>query len=306
MKKELLFELRSAHRDNLRVHGYRFGNGEKTLAIVGSLRGDELQQLYIASQITKALSRLEKEGKILDGKEVLIIPSINNYSLNIGKRYWGLDNTDINRMFPGYDKGETTQRIAERLFNTVKDYKYGINLTSFYMDGSFSPHIRTYKTGLEDLESAKSFGFKYIYLREPTPQESATLNYNWQVWGTKAYSVYVGHSEYINIVHSNEVVNAVLRFLKSENVIDEKVDNGYLSEIILDSDIVNVQAEYAGIFVKVKIIGDYVSKNDVLAEIIDPHTGETLSTILSPINGRVLYSHSNAIIFQRKIAFMVV
>ena len=47
MKKELLFELRSAHRDNLRVHGYRFGNGEKTLAIVGSLRGDELQQLYI-------------------------------------------------------------------------------------------------------------------------------------------------------------------------------------------------------------------------------------------------------------------
>ena len=134
MKKELLFELRSAHRDNLRVHGYRFGNGEKTLAIVGSLRGDELQQLYIASQITKALSRLEKEGKILDGKEVLVIPSVNNYSLNIGKRYWGLDNTDINRMFPGYDKGETTQRIAERLFNAVKDYKYGINLTSFYMD----------------------------------------------------------------------------------------------------------------------------------------------------------------------------
>ena len=33
MKKELLFELKSAHRDNLRVHGYRFGNGEKLLRL---------------------------------------------------------------------------------------------------------------------------------------------------------------------------------------------------------------------------------------------------------------------------------
>ena len=77
MNKEILFEFTSAHRDNLRVHGYRFGNGDKTLAIVGSLRGNELQQLYIASQIIKTLNRLESEGKINEGKEILIIPSVN-------------------------------------------------------------------------------------------------------------------------------------------------------------------------------------------------------------------------------------
>ena len=32
--------------------------------------------------------------------------------MNIGKRFWSADNTDINRMFPGYNLGETTQRIA--------------------------------------------------------------------------------------------------------------------------------------------------------------------------------------------------
>lgn len=306
MNKEILFEFTSAHRDNLRVHGYRFGNGDKTLAIVGSLRGNELQQLYIASQIIKTLNRLESEGKINEGKEILIIPSVNNYSLNIGKRHWGLDNTDINRMFPGYSEGETTQRIAEKVFNHVKGYEYGINLTSFYMDGSFLPHVRTFKTGFEDLEIAKIFGFKYIYLRTVNPQESATLNYNWQVWGTKAYSIYVGHSEYIDTEYSNEVINSILRLLKSQNIINEKIDNGYLSEILFDSNIVNVRAEDAGLFVKAKEIGDYVIKGDILAEIIDSNTGETLSTIVSPITGRILYSHSNAIMFQKKIAFMIV
>ena len=33
--------------------------------------------------------------------------------MNVGKRFFPVDNTDINRMFPGYDKGETTQRLAD-------------------------------------------------------------------------------------------------------------------------------------------------------------------------------------------------
>lgn len=34
-------------------------------------------------------------------------------------RFWPSDGTDINRMFPGYDAGETTQKIADRLFNKI-------------------------------------------------------------------------------------------------------------------------------------------------------------------------------------------
>ena len=34
--------------------------------------------------------------------EILIIPSVNHSSMNISKRFWATDNTDINRMFPGY------------------------------------------------------------------------------------------------------------------------------------------------------------------------------------------------------------
>ena len=64
-------------------------------------------------------------------REILVIPSINHHAMNIGKRFWPVDNTDINRMFPGYDLGETTQRIAAGVFEKVKDYDYGIQFARF-------------------------------------------------------------------------------------------------------------------------------------------------------------------------------
>lgn len=51
--------------------------------------------------------------------------------MNIHKRFWPVDNTDVNRMFSGYDKGETTQRIAADIFEAVSGYDYGIQLARF-------------------------------------------------------------------------------------------------------------------------------------------------------------------------------
>ena len=39
--------MRSPYRDNFRIDGFWFGEGAKTVAIVGAMRGDEIQQQYI-------------------------------------------------------------------------------------------------------------------------------------------------------------------------------------------------------------------------------------------------------------------
>ncbi|WP_300791333.1 hypothetical protein [uncultured Bacteroides sp.] len=71
----------------------------------------------------------------------------------IEKRFWAMDNTDINRMFPGYNQGETTQRIAAALFEAIQGYTYGIRLASFYVPGDFVPHVRIdYNSRLLDEE----------------------------------------------------------------------------------------------------------------------------------------------------------
>ena len=105
MKKEIIYELPSLYRDNMRITGYRFGKGKDTLCIVGAIRGNEIQQLYTCSQMVKRLKELEEKDAFQKNKSVLVIPCVNSSSMNIGKRFWPTDNTDINRMFPGYNLG---------------------------------------------------------------------------------------------------------------------------------------------------------------------------------------------------------
>ena len=162
MKEKILFELNSVYRDNMRIKGYSFGEGEQSACIVGATRGNEVQQLYICSRLINIFKQLEHQGKIRYGKTVMVVPTVNSHSMNIGKRFWSTDNTDINRMFPGYNLGETTQRIAAGVFENINAYRYGIQFTSFYMQGDYIPHVRVMQTGFEDIELAKDFGLPYV------------------------------------------------------------------------------------------------------------------------------------------------
>lgn len=103
-----------------------------------------------------------------------------------------MDDTDINRMFPGYNKGETTQRITAGLFEKLQGYEYGIQMASFYMPGEFIPHVRIVKTALDYADEGKDFGLPYVSVSEPAPLDTTLLNYNWQNWNTKAFSLYGG------------------------------------------------------------------------------------------------------------------
>ena len=165
MERKILFEIDALYRDDFRVTGFVFGHGEKAACIVGSMRGNENQQLFSCSRLVKKLSELEAKGRISSGKQILVIPCVNPYSINIKKRFWSIDNTDINRMFPGYGQGETTQRIAAGVFEAIKDYTHGIQFASFYMPGAFVPHVRMMKTGYESVDAAECLlYYNRIYL----------------------------------------------------------------------------------------------------------------------------------------------
>ena len=174
----------SPYRDEFRINGYWFGEGEKTVAIVGAMRGDEIQQQYICARLIQRLTEIEAEGKIAQGKRILVIPSCNPFSMNVARRFWTMDNTDINRMFPGYDKGETTQRIAAAIFKCLEGFEFGIQMASFYIPGDFVPHVRMLKTGYEDIADARLFGLPFVTTRIPLPYDTTLLNYNWQLWNT--------------------------------------------------------------------------------------------------------------------------
>ncbi len=307
MIKETLYEMKSLHRDDFKIQGYRFGSGEKTLAIVGSMRGDEVQQLYVCSQLVAQLKAIESRGEIDPDKSVLIIPSCNPYSMNVGKRFWAMDGTDINRMFPGFDQGETTQRIAAAIFKNLEGFKYGVQLASSYIPGDYVPHVRMLKTGYEDIESARLFGFPYISLSTPAPFDTALLNYNWQVWNTSAFSIYAGHTNHIDVDSNVFSVQAIIRFMKRIGLIKKKVQNvGYDSLLVDEDNLVRVSAKRAGLFNPIFKAGEFVHVGDIIAKITDPNEGLVLEEVASPTTGYLFFSHNKPLVFQNSLIFKII
>ncbi len=297
MNKRIIYEIKGMYRDDFRITGYEFGQGEKSVCIIGNSRGNEIQQIYCCSQLVKKMKQLEEEGRIKEGHRILVIPSINPYSVNIQKRFWPTDNTDINRMFPGYDMGETTQRIADGVFQEIKDYQYGIQFTSFYMPGDFVPHVRYMKEGYTTSDDAEKFGMRYIVERTVRPYDTATLNYNWQVWDTKAFSLYTDTTTRISKTGAGQAVISVMNFMALNGIIKYAAVVDKKLRTVDDRDFISVRTAKSGFFEAIVRAGDRVEAGTPLANIINPYEGDILETLYAPVDGVIFFIHNEPLTY---------
>lgn len=272
------------------------------------MRGDEIQQQYVSSRMVARLKAAEEESRLTPGISISVIPSVNPFSINIEKRFWALDNTDINRMFPGYDQGETTQRIAAGLFEFIKDFQYGIQLASYYLPGNFLPHVRMIHTGFEDIDDARLFGFPYVAIRDPEPFDTVLLNYNWQIWETQAFSLYAGTTDVIDHDMAQNSIKAICRFMAVKGMADmgETGEGCENPTIVKGNQLISIQAPHAGILIVEKEAGEEVGKGDVIARIMHPYDGSLVCEIKSPVCGTIFFARNKSITFQSTLLFRII
>lgn len=306
MRKETLFTLQGLYRDDFKVEGYRFGGGEKSACIVGSLRGNEIQQMYICSLLIKALKDLESHGAISHDHEILVVPTSNKFSMNVGKRFWPIDNTDINRTFPGDADGDTTNYIASMLFENVKGYNYGIQFASFYMPGDFIPHVRMMETGYQSASLANLFGLQYVVIRSPKPMDTVTLNYNWQMNGTNAFSIYTNSTDNIDDKSARQAVSSVLRFLTRMGILKYNNHSGYIASVIHEQDLMPVKTYDGGFYRRLKDPGDPVFRGDIIGEVIDPCEGFVKSQIVSQTDGIIFFAHTSPTVMGNQVVYKII
>ena len=306
MEKIEILRIESLSRSPLVVEGYLFkGTNSKApkVAIVGAMEGDSILPLYCASTMVDFFkNKIDKEK--IEG-DVLIIPSINHYALNIGKRFWPLDNTDINMMFPGYELGETTQRIAKKVFDAISGYDFGIILERRPDPATCLPYIKLFKSGYEDLIGAKKFGFKMIHHRTMKSIDTVTLQYNWQLWGTKAFSIMCPSDNQVDKKIASQINQAMIRFMDKTKIIDYHIFNGYESTVIDRNSIAVVKSPRSGIFISKELPGNYVSKDQVIGEVVHSLEGNLIHTFLAPCDGMITCFYSNSLIYEHAVAFRI-
>lgn len=307
MKEEVLFTIDTPYRPALQVRAWRFGDpGQKSLAVMGSLRGNEIPQMYICGQLIQALKAAESSHQLSPECGILVIPCANQFSMNVGRRFWAADNTDINRMFPGYDQGETTQRIASDIFQALQGYTYGVHLTSFYLPGDHLPHVRMMDTGYQHIEEAAAFGLPYIVLRTPRAYDTTTLNYNWQIWNTQAFSLYSTSTDCIDEDAARLAVGSILRFLAVKGLLHRQYfPAAGEPRILRESTLHNILSHAGGLMLCRRHPGDAVEKEELLGEILNPCTGQVLESLRSDCRGRVFFCRRSQLVNGHEVAFRI-
>lgn len=306
MNKEIIFNMNTAFRGEYAVVGYRFGHGDPSACIIGAMRGNEFQQLYMCSQLIAKLEQLEAKGAIVANKEIMVIPSLNYNSMNVGKKFWVSDNTDINRSFPGNPEGPATSRIAAAVLERVKGFRYGIQFASFYMGGEFIPHIRLTEEGVKNTSLANLFGMPYVLTASERTFDVSTLNYNWQKGGTSAFSVYTGATEWIDEERARQGVSSVLRFLTRMGIIRYNCHGGYISTVVEEDELLSIRSDMPGFFRQKASTNMEVTRGQLLAEIVDSFRGDVISRLVAPTDGIIFYQHIKPMVFQNSVVFKMI
>ena len=309
------------YREDLAVKAFSFGidaqgrtlgngaiadNMTRALCLVAGLRGDEIQQTFICARLVSRLVEMEANGSLIPENLITVIPCANPASMAIGWRFWPGDKTDINRMFPGYDQGETTQRIAAALFDHVKDYRYGVHFSSFFLQGDFLPHVRVMHGPGNEVNRGADFGLPYVLHHVPGSFDTTTLHYNWRLWDTEAYTLYTKETELVNESAAEEAVRAVLRFADARGIVQWPSQLGFLSTEVNERALVGVPAPTGGVFCPEAAIGQTVFKGQSLAIIVDPLRGSIRAKLAAPCDGVVFYTARTPLVNEGTLAFQLV
>lgn len=257
------------------VHGRREG---PRLFISGAIHGDEI----IGTEIIRRLIKLKKL-KSLRGT-LLAVPVVNVYAFLQRSRY-SPDRRDLNRFFPGLEKGSLTSQLAGTFMEmVVQGSTHGIDLHAGSNHRANLPQIRAAVDDPETLRLAKAFKVPVIInakLRDGSLRHAAaemgitTLLYEaGEALRFDEMAIRAGMRGILSVMHA-------LGMLTSK-----KISTSEIEPLVTDATSW-VRAPGSGILRMKVPLGGRVTKNSKIGEIADPFGGEGVD-IRSPVSGMVI------------------
>lgn len=235
----------------------------------------------------------------------MIVPTVIGASMNEGSRLWEPENMDINRRFPGDVTGVRPPSASRRAARPPQELSLRRAAHQLLSAGSFVPHVRMMDTGRQNPDLGCEFGLPYVYVRTPRSYDQTTLNYNWQLCGTQAYSLYAGKTREIDEAAADQTLRAIVRFLNSRGVIRSETAPGHPSTIITNADMISVSATSAGLLRRIKFAGAHVRRGEQLAFIINPCDGSVREVLKAPVTGMLFFMQDGPFITEHSPVFQV-
>lgn len=256
-----------------------------SILLQGGLHGDETNSVELVRRML-----IDKSYKIHRGC-VIVVPLLNVFGfLNLSRDMHG---KDVNRSFPGSQKGSLASRMAYYLMKELTeninfgiDYHTGGEQRSNYPQIRYTPNDEKAETLAEIFNAPITFESKLIsksFRNECYKHNIPIIVYEG------------GESLRLNQHAIQEGINGTLRVLKHFNMISEHVSVPENQPTIKVHSRRWIRAKVAGIFNATVNNGAAVKKGQILGHIMDTY-GETNFTVKAPFDGYIIAKNNFPIV----------
>lgn len=259
------------------------------LAFVAGIHGNELNGVFVLSRLAGFLSDVAAGTRppLKLTARVVVIPAVNVLGVNTRRRAWPFDGTDINRMFPGYDGGETTQRIAWAVLDKTTPAAVRVDIHSSNLDIEELPQVRLYAPTPQEREHARWFGLPAVVERPMNAIFSSTIGHAWRTLGGENYVIQAGHAGDLQLPHCERLFRSLVTFccrtgvLEGTRIADEDDDTHHFGV----RQTLPLIAKRAGVFVSKATIGAWLHTGDVIGYVYDTFDGSLRDEVRAPLPG---------------------
>ena len=273
------------------------GKGNRRVCIVTGTHGDELEGQMVCYLVAK---QLNEHLDLLDGT-VEIYPALNPLGIDTIQR--GIPNFDLdmNRIFPGNPNGTMAEQTAHLIVEDLKgaDLVFDIHSSNLYLRET--PQVRINVLNEEELVPlAQRLNIDFVWVHDAATVLESTLAHSLNSTGTKCLVAELGVGQRINHKMCNRLTLGIFNLMKDMGMWKGEVDQSLISNpIVCKGDSVEfLNAATSGIFITELKCGVVVAEGEEIGQIVEPMTGEVLSSVVSPVEGYMFTIRAYPIVYE--------
>jgi uncharacterized protein len=243
--------------------------------VSGGVHGDEINGVVAVKRMLEENLFVPKIGTII------FIPLVNVYGFLSNSRTFP-DGRDLNRSFPGSNKGSLAAQIAHIITTEIIPHiDYGIDIHTGGRMLTNYPQIRVDFKDKKGWELAKIFGAQFVINSPHIDKSFRKEAYK----NGKHILVYEGgESMRLDDLSVEEAIAGTRRILQHLGMLDGELEP---KEPLIIKESSWVRAKISGIFIPTVKLGDPVKRGQMLAKISDPY-GQVKVPVKSTTNGHVV------------------
>jgi predicted deacylase len=246
---------------NLKLDGFQifsFGSGDVKAAITAGIHGDEQTAVYTAELVMEFLRRTKLLGT------VLVIPLCNPTAFRSRTRESPVDNADLNRSFCKPESHGFSFRLADAIWETVKEAPFLLDLHCCGQFGSLYVMCmhQAENCAQKQRDLASALGIANVIHSSETPGQ-LFVHVNRQ--GRQAILVEMPGGQPKGIINTDTagiVFNAAVRFLKYSGAVS--CETGSPDNVLFHGKIKRVYAPHNGLFLPERKSGTHLLRGDII------------------------------------------